>query len=127
MENNYDDLVKGYALKCDQVVELEKELACLKSATLHTMTLCKCGKNYRLTRDKVCLKCRVAELEDQVKEHEWVSVADRLPEENGRFHVVKCNGMFRFGDSAIFMISVGKFKDTRVTHWKPINVPSIKE
>jgi Lar family restriction alleviation protein len=43
--------------------KLKAELNCLKSETIHTMNLCKCGDSYKLPSERVCKACRIEELD----------------------------------------------------------------
>jgi hypothetical protein len=109
--------------KDDKIKNLTAELSCLKSENLHTMNLCGCLKSYKLTRDKVCKDCRIAELEAELAKHEWVSVEDRPPEKTGYYQVVRESN--NLPSTRMFYAEPENFWESRdvVLFWKPISLP----
>ena len=77
---------------------------------------------------------RIDELESQLeqiaKEHEWVSVEERLPKRD-RAVILYGDDIIETGycalDTDIFYSDSGDLKHSDVTHWMPLPPPPIKE
>jgi len=86
-------------------------------------------KNIGLNTSIQVLQSRVAELEAELKKHDWISVEDRLPRKDSRWlqYLVLTNEM---ADACSYReFDEGWQWDSdrgEVTHWKPINSPEIK-
>ena len=123
------------------ISDLKAELARLKSETIKTMQLCECKKHYRLPSEKWCDKCQIAvlvednrqraalELDatgtiDDLKEHEWVAVADRLPKDGQILIVSGGIAQYRGGfwwtgmEEPLFMRMIV----WKVTHYMPLPI-----
>ena len=130
LERNLCELVYN---SDDRIAELEAELNCLKSETVRSMMLCDCKKYYRLPTEKMCDKCRIAELKAQLAEHEWISVEDRLPEIPDEdcitsMLVYVTNGNLDGTEVAYYSYETKKWCGDikEPTHWKTICLPEEK-
>ncbi len=63
---------------------------------------------------------RVADENERLRvKQEWISVADRLPERNGRY-LTHCNIEGQSLVCVLYYSKIGSFNEGTVTHWMPL-------
>jgi hypothetical protein len=80
---------------------------------------------------------RIAELQAQLKEQEWVKVEDELPNQNDDRVLIFVEGVTSEGfympetDEWFYVLSLGIIHSSgrvdNITHWKPIHLPEPKK
>ena len=122
---NYDDMFAGYENDLNKAVALiEWQKQEIESLTIRMNAFGLAVKRLAEERGKYFLLKENGEIVPLVKQSEWISVEERLPDREGTSLVYTYKGAIKFGDFRCYYAKNDNPQfDYYVTHWMPLPEP----